>query len=91
MVSMRASTRHLSLLMRGHALVRGLASATFFGLLLVGLLAGCGSGGSSSGGGTTAPSSVTQVVGSAGGTVSLPDGSAATFSSGMLKDVRKLR
>ena len=35
--------------------LRGRASATFFGLLLVGLLAGCGSGGGSSGGGTTGP------------------------------------
>ena len=33
--------------------LRGLASATFFGLLLVGLLAGCGSGGS--GGGEPGP------------------------------------
>ena len=62
------------------------ASATLFGLLLVGLLAGCSGGGSSSGGGTTAPSSVTQVVGSAGGTVSLSDGSAVTFDGGALKD-----
>jgi uncharacterized protein YfaP (DUF2135 family)/pimeloyl-ACP methyl ester carboxylesterase len=54
----------------------------FFGLLLVGLLAGCGSGG---GGGTSSPSSVTQVVGSAGGTVSLSDGSAATFAAGVFK------
>lgn len=53
MVPMRAHTRHLSLLQRGHAFVRGRASATFFGLLFVGLLAGCGSGGSSSGGGST--------------------------------------
>ena len=53
--------------------LRGLASATFFGLLLVGLLAGCGSGS----GGTSAsspPATVTQTVGSAGGTVSLPAG-----------------
>ena len=45
MFPMRASTRHLSLLQRGQARVRGLASATFLSLLLVGLLAGCGSGG----------------------------------------------
>lgn len=45
MVPMRACTRHLSFLQRGQAHVRGFASATFFGLLLVGLLAGCGSGG----------------------------------------------
>ena len=50
MVPMRASTRHLSILQRGHALVRGLASATFLGLLLVGLVAGCGSGSSGSSG-----------------------------------------
>ena len=64
------------------------ASATFFGLFLVGLLAGCGSGESSSGGGggTPSPSSVTQVVGSAGGTVSLSDGSSVTIDSGVLKD-----
>ncbi len=44
----------MSLLQQGHARIRGLGSATFFGLLLVGLLAGCGSGGSSSGS-TTGP------------------------------------
>lgn len=55
MFPMRACTRHLSLFQRGHTRVRGLASATFFSLLLVGLLAGCGSGG---GGGTgTQPTS----------------------------------
>ncbi len=54
MVSMPAHTRHLSLFQRIHARIRGLTSAPFYGLLLVGLLAGCGSGGSSSGG-TTAP------------------------------------
>ena len=87
MFPMRASTRHLSLLQRSHARDRGLASATFFGLLLVGLLAGCGNGGSSSGGGgSSSPSSVTQVVGSAGGTVSLPDGTNVTFSSGVVND-----
>ena len=72
----------------GPSSLRGLASATFFGLILVGLLSGCGSGGSGSGGTTTSspPTTVTQTVGSAGGMVSLPDGSTVTFDSGVLKD-----
>ena len=68
-------TRHLVAAPVEPCSLRGRASATFFGLLLIGLLAGCGSGGgSSSGGGTTAPTTATQVVGLAGGTVSLPAG-----------------
>ena len=59
MVPMRASTRHQSLPQRSHARVRVLASAAFFGLLLVGLLAGCGSGGDSSGGTTGPPAQAT--------------------------------
>ena len=49
--------------------LRGRASATFFGLLIVGLLAGCGSGGS--GGGSSGGSSSNQVI--ATGVIS-PDG-----------------
>ena len=68
--------------------LRGRASATFFGLLLVGLLAGCG--GSGGGGVGTSPSSppttVTQTIGSVGGTVSLPDGTVVAFASGVLSD-----
>ena len=58
-------------------------------LLLVGLLAGCSGGGSSSGGGTSpsSPSStVTQTIGSVGGTVSLPDGTEVAFAGGVLSD-----
>lgn len=68
--------------------LRGRASATFLSLLLVGLLAGCGSGGSGSGGtsASSPPTTVTQAVGSAGGMVSLPDGSTVTFNGGVLKD-----
>ena len=58
----------------GACSLRGFASATFLGLLLIGLLAGCGG---NSGEGTSAsspPATVTQTVGSAGGTVSLPTG-----------------
>lgn len=61
MVPMLAITRYISLLRRNLALVRGLASAAFFGLLLVGLLAGCGSGGTSSGG-TTGPTAQATVA-----------------------------
>ena len=79
MVPMPACTRHLSLLQRGHARVRGRASAAFFSLLLVGLLAGCGEGGSGSSSGSSPaapPITATQTVGIAGGTISLPDGKA---------------
>ena len=77
MFPMRACTRHMSLLQRGHALVRGLASATFFGLLLVGLLAGCGSGGS--GGGEPGP---TPSGTSPSGTSTAPTISTATPQDG---------
>ena len=43
-------------------------------------LAACGGDG-----GTTTPNSVTQTIGSAGGTVSLPDGSAITFAAGVFE------
>ena len=88
MVPMCAHIRHLSLLQRSHDRIRGLALAPFFGLLLVGLLAGCGSGGggSSSGGGGDVPPSAapTTVVGVAAtgapivGTVTLKDVVGAT-------------
>ena len=84
MVPLRAHSS--SVASSGACSLRGLASATLFGLLLVGLLAGCGSGNS---GGETSPTSpsitVTQTVGSAGGTVSLSDGSAVTFAAGVFK------
>jgi hypothetical protein len=77
----------MSLLQQGHARIRGLASSTFFVLLIVGLLVGCGSGG---GGVGTSPSSppttVTQTIGSVGGTVSLPDGTVVAFAGGVLSD-----
>ncbi|TKB72423.1 MAG: DNRLRE domain-containing protein [Nitrospira sp.] len=53
---------------------RGHASAAFFGLLLIGLLAGCGSGGSSAESTAGPTTSTMQSIGSAGGTVNLPDG-----------------
>ncbi|MEQ1846689.1 MAG: CHAP domain-containing protein, partial [Nitrospira sp.] len=56
-------------------MLRGLASATFFGLLLVGLLAGCSGGGSSSSGGNPTPSSTTStIIGPRGGVAATSDG-----------------
>jgi hypothetical protein len=61
--------------------LRGLASATFFGLLLIGLLAGCGSGGSGGDGSGSPP----------GGSGNIVSGTAATgdpiaFGTVTLKD-----
>jgi hypothetical protein len=54
---------------------RGRASATFFGLLIVGLLVGCGGSGGSDGGSSGGGSSSSQVI--AAGVIS-PDGGQIT-------------
>lgn len=59
---MRPCTRHMSLPTRSHARVRGLASAAFFGLLIVGLLAGCGKGGGGGGGSSAQEEKINEIV-----------------------------
>lgn len=54
------------------------------------VITACGGGGGGAGGGNPSssdvPSSTTQVIGSAGGTVRLADGTVVSFDSGLLKD-----
>ena len=67
-------------------LLRGRASATFFGLLIVGLLAGCGSGGGGNGAPSTSGGNVlsgTAATGApiASGTVTLKDSAGVTATT----------